>query len=119
MTASSQLSDSHQASFGRVNGSRGLGWCAITATDPGEWLQIDFNKTIDVCAVATQGGRNGWVKKFKLQFSSTGEKWMFYKKENGVNMVRLYTVTELCSGRTSVNVIGSVILTIVNSGKWL
>ena len=119
MTASSQLSDSHQASFGRVNGSRGLGWCAKNATYSREWLQIDFNKTIDVCAVATQGGRIGWVKRFKLQFSSTGDNWMLYKTENGVTMVRLYTITELFSGGNSVNVIGSVILTIVNRDKWL
>nr|XP_058947610.1 neuropilin-1-like [Pocillopora verrucosa] len=79
MKASSHLDESHQASHGRLNGT---GWCAGNASSQ-DWLQIDFNRTIDVCAVATQGGANGWMTKFRLLFSNNGRQWVPYEQEDG------------------------------------
>ncbi|XP_022804932.1 pancreatic secretory granule membrane major glycoprotein GP2-like [Stylophora pistillata] len=84
MTASSQLVETHQASFGRLNGT---GWCAENASSTEvEWLQIDFNRTIEVFAVATEGVANGWVTKFRLFFSIDGKEWTSYKQQNGSAM---------------------------------
>ena len=83
MKASSHLDESYQASHGRLNGK---GWCAGNASFQ-DWLQIDFNRTIDVCAVETQGGTNGWMTKFRLLFSNNGAQWVPYKQEDGAIMV--------------------------------
>ena len=83
MRASSHLDESHQASHGRLNGT---GWCAGNASSQ-DWLQIDFNRTIDVCAVATRGGADGWITKFSLLFSNYGTQWVPYEQEDGSIMV--------------------------------
>ena len=77
MTASSYHSANFQPAYGRLNGKRGDGWCAGTSSRNDEWLQVDLGKLYTVCAVATQGDRNGneWVTKFKLSFSVDGESW--------------------------------------------
>lgn len=91
ITASSQYSDNYQPFYGRLNGDRGEGWCAKEANRIDDWLQIDFGKTIEVCAVATQGDRNGneWVTDFKISFSSHGISWNPYKASNGAEVVSL------------------------------
>ena len=90
ITASSQYSDGYQAAYGRLNGNRGDGWCAKEAGRNDDWLQVDLGETFQVCAVATQGDRNGneWVTDFKLFYSSDGNVWTPYKDANGVEVVR-------------------------------
>lgn len=82
MSASTQYNDSTQAAYGRLNDNRGDGWCARDATGTNDWLQVDFNRTILVCGVATQGDNGGalsaWVKSFQLSFSSDGSSWTTY-----------------------------------------
>lgn len=89
MTASSQFGDNFQPSYGRLNGDRGNGWCAKEANRNDDWLQIDLGKVIDVCAVATQGDRNGneWITDFKISYSSHGVSWTPYKGTDGTVVV--------------------------------
>ena len=83
----SSMDEVHAASRGRLNlnatsGKAGA-WTAGT-NDNSQWLQIDLrNNNIRVTGVATQG-RNGrhaqWVTKYKLQYSSDGVNFQFYKE---------------------------------------
>ena len=77
-------------SHGRLNGTRGDGWCA-QKNNKKQWLQFDLGKIIEVCAVATQGDINGneWVIDFKLAYSKSYEDvWPTYKDSNGSEVVR-------------------------------
>ena len=89
MTAASEYGSGYRASYGRLYGSRGDGWCALTSNSNSDWLQIDFGETIQVCGVATQGDRNGneWVTAFKLSFSTDGYTWKTYRDEQNVQVV--------------------------------
>lgn len=93
--ASTSRGDFHRPAYGRLNGDRWDGWCALLADDtPKDWLQIDFGKVIEVCGVATQGdiNSNEYPIDFKLHFSSSGDKFKRYKDGNGENMVRFYHI---------------------------
>ena len=89
LTASSQYGTRFQPAYGRLNGNRGDGWCAKKADRNDDWLQVDLGKTIQVCAVATQGDRNGneWTTDFKLSYSSDGNSWTTYKNADGTKKV--------------------------------
>ncbi|KAL9953469.1 hypothetical protein ACROYT_G040891 [Oculina patagonica] len=84
MTSSSQYDNRYEAFYGRLNGDRGDGWCAKEANRNDDWLQIDLGKSIEVCAVATQGDRNGneWATDFTISYSSHGISWKPYKGPN-------------------------------------
>jgi len=88
MTASSQHNPDYRAAYGRLHGDRGEGWCAKTSSRPDDWLQIDLGKWVHVCAVATQGDRNGneWTTHFKLVYSANGINWKTCEDENGNQM---------------------------------
>ena len=76
-------------SYGRLNGTRGDGWCA-EKNDKDQWLQVDLGKIIEVCAVATQGDINGneWVIDFKLAYSKSSDgRWQIYKDANDLEVV--------------------------------
>ena len=90
MSASSQYDDGYQAAYGRLNGDRGDGWCALEAARNDDWLQVDLGKPVEVCALATQGDINGndWVKAFKLSYSSDGIYWKWCKDASGTEVVR-------------------------------
>ena len=89
LTASSRYGVGYQAAYGRLNGTRGDGWCAKEARRTDDWLQVALGKTIQVCAVATQGDRNGneWTTDFKLSYSTDGNTWTSYKDSNGSEVV--------------------------------
>lgn len=89
MTASSYFSSSWQPHYGRLNDTRGGGWSASKRANPSDWLQVDFGRNVEVCAVETQGDVNGneWVIDFYLSFSSDGTSWTTYKYENGTQLV--------------------------------
>ena len=93
LTAYSWHGISFQAAYGRLNGSRSDGWCAKEARRNDDWLQVDLGKTVQVCAVATQGDINGneWTTDFKLSYSSDGNSWKTYKDLNGREVVRFYS----------------------------
>ena len=80
-----------KAAYGRLYDMRGDGWCSFflhnSTTD---WLQVDLGKTLQVCAVATQGDVDSdeWTRVFKLSYSSDEKNWTVYKDINGTDMVR-------------------------------
>ena len=87
ISSSSSMDEAHAASRGRLHLNATAGkagaWSAGT-NDNSQWLQIDLrNNNIRVTGVATQG-RNGrhaqWVTKYKLQYSSDGVNFQFYKE---------------------------------------
>ena len=92
MTASSYATTnygSYRAYNGRLHDTRGDGWCTAVPKSNNDWLQINFTKVIQVCAVATQGDVNGneWVTDFKLSYSSDGIGWTTYQDANGTDQV--------------------------------
>ena len=92
MTASSYITTdyrSYRAYNGRLHDIRGDGWCSAVPDSNGDWLQIDFARIIQVCAVATQGDviGNEWVTDFKLSYSTDGNTWTTYKDANDTDQV--------------------------------
>ena len=73
--------------YGRLNFTSGSWW----AESPFDWLQIDFNRTVQVCAVEIQGDVDviAWVINFYLSFSSDGASWSNSTYENGTQVVSL------------------------------
>lgn len=91
--ASSEWNEKHSANMGRLHFNGGaLGkasaWISLTK-DADQWLQIDLfslgNKYTRITGVATQGRRNEkhqqWVSKYKLQYSSDGVNFRYYKEQ--------------------------------------
>ena len=86
ISASSEWSDNHAASQGRLNYKATTvkegGWSAGLG-DLNKWLQIDLgNRATTVTSVATQGRNNHgqWVTKYRLQYSNDGFNFKFYKE---------------------------------------
>ena len=96
MSASSQFGTGYQAAYGRLNGDRGDGWCAKEAGRNDDWLQVDLGQMIEVCALATQGDRNGneWATAFKLSYSTDGNSWTPYKDANSAEVVRCFSICQ-------------------------
>ncbi|XP_078351548.1 uncharacterized protein LOC144636259 [Oculina patagonica] len=94
MTATSQLNETFQPAYGRLYGDRGDGWCAKEPNRTDDWLQVDLGKTVQVCAVATQGDRDNdaigsaheWVTDFKLSYSANGSTWTTYIDGTGTEI---------------------------------
>ena len=81
MTASSNYL-SYYPYNGRLNGN--TGWCQKTSSITGtDYLQVDMGLTRSICAVATQGKKNGsYVTSYKLKLSTDGAYWTTYKENN-------------------------------------
>ncbi|KAK2556576.1 Contactin-associated protein-like 5 [Acropora cervicornis] len=88
MTASSRLSTKTQASYGRLNGKRGNGWCAKTANNSHDWLQVDLGKMVHICSLFVQGEVSGsrWITVFQLRYSTDGNTWKPYMDTNGAQV---------------------------------
>ena len=66
---------------GRINGE--TGWCQGTSTIGNDYLQVDMGALRTVCAVATQGKKNGsYVTSYKLSISTDGVNWTTYQEGN-------------------------------------
>lgn len=67
---------------GRLNGN--TGWCQKTSSITGtDYLQVDMGIKRSICAVATQGKKNGsYVTSYKLKLSTDGIHWTIYKEQN-------------------------------------
>jgi len=89
MTASSYYDTDWLPEYGRLNDSRGDGWSTYYSESIDDWLQIDFGRTVEVCAVETQGNVWGdeWVIDFYLSFSPDGISWTNYTDGNGAQAV--------------------------------
>ena len=90
MTASSSFGVTGAPRLGRLS-MASLGWRASTSNSLFDWLQIDFERTVKICAVETQGGlgNNAWVIDFYLSFSSDGASWSNSTYKNGTQVVSL------------------------------
>ena len=109
MTASSYTTSSYssyRAYNGRLHDTRGDAWCTAVQNSNNDWLQVDFAKTVQVCAVATQGDVNGneWVTDFKLSYSSDGNNWTLYKDTNGVEQVKCVDILLVKCNSISLNI---------------
>ena len=85
--ASSQWDDNHAPVQGRLHfkryGAKKGAWSAAT-NDVDQWLEINLgNMNTKVTRVASQGreGSNQWVTKYKLQYSTDGTTFQYYKDE--------------------------------------
>jgi len=66
---------------GRLNGA--LGWCAYSPYNRNDFIQVDIGAVRSICAVATQGKKNGsYVTSYKLLLSSDGVSWTTYQEQN-------------------------------------
>ena len=74
------------AMYGRLFNVSGIGWCA-GYNNISDWLQVDFGKEFYVGAVATQGGRFGFITDFKLLYSNDEGTWQTYQNGNGEELV--------------------------------
>ena len=95
LTASSHYDDAtYQPAYGRLNGTRGDGWCTKEATRHDDWLQVDLGITVTICAAATQGdiNANEWTTAFKLSYSIDGNVWKIYNDSNGTDKVSIYVL---------------------------
>ena len=86
ISTSSQWDNNHAAIQGRLHfaqaGKRGA-WSART-NDVNQWLQVDLgNMYTKVSRVASQGRGDAdqWVTKYKLQYSTDGVNFQYYKDE--------------------------------------
>ena len=80
---SSQLDGNHSAKEARLNSKadwhKGGGWSALS-NNFNQWLQVDISGNLQVTGVATQGmnGKNQWVSRYRIQYSSDGVTFEFY-----------------------------------------
>ena len=74
------------AMYGRLFNVSGIGWC-VGYNNISDWLQVDFGKEFYVGAVATQGGRFGFITDFKLLYSNDEGTWQTYQNGNGEELV--------------------------------
>lgn len=86
ISASSEPEDGNRAAkLGRLHfpARDGHSW-SVTRNDANQWLQVDLmaQKTT-VTQVATQGsnGHKEWVSTYKLQYSSDGLSFKYYKEQ--------------------------------------
>ena len=91
MTASTYHDRSFKIYYGRLNENRGNGaWCARTASDRTDYLQVDMGAVQSVCAVATQGQRHShWITSYKVHLSTDGVTWNSYKENNVEKVTRI------------------------------
>ena len=90
MTASSIHPKDSFASYARLRGNEGYGWCSYECCESDEWLQVDIGRTVEICGIATQGSPKGqfWVEDFKFSYSTDGSSWTTYQDPEGTEMVR-------------------------------
>ena len=67
--------------MGRLNGVKG--WCQKTTAIIDDYIQVNTGALHTVCAIATQGKKNGsFVKSYKLSFSYDESSWSVYQEQN-------------------------------------
>ena len=72
---------SYYPHMGRLNGVNG--WCQKTTAITDDYIQVDMGALHTVCAIATQGKKNGsFVKSYKLSFSYDESSWSVYQEQN-------------------------------------
>ena len=67
--------------MGRLNEVKS--WCQKTTAITYDYIQFDMGALQTVCAIATQGKKNGsLVKSYKLSFSTDESSWVVYQEQN-------------------------------------
>ncbi|XP_028395163.1 uncharacterized protein LOC114519252 isoform X2 [Dendronephthya gigantea] len=62
------------------------GWCA-EANDEKQWIQVNFGQINTVTKIRTFGDtKDNYVKRYKIQFSGDGFKWVDYKQYGAVRV---------------------------------
>ena len=104
ITASSELSSDHIASFARLNrvkeGHRGGSWSAKT-NDVNQWLQIELgSEYTNVTRIATQGRSDldQWVETYELQYSDDGVNYQYYREQGATEDKVVYNFSLLITG---------------------
>ena len=112
ISASTYYSSRHMPHYGRLYGTRGLGWC-VKANNMRDWLQVNLDKTLSVCGIATQGGSDKgidqeWTKSYSISTSLDGITFTDYKEENAkkVTVIQYHkshcrTITQRLMSRNS------------------
>ena len=66
-----------------AHGTDVKGWCQKTTAITDDYIQVDIGALHTVCAIATQGKKNGsFVKSYKLSFSLDESSWSVYQEQN-------------------------------------
>ena len=93
ITASSERNADKAAKNGRLNYAAGPSWCA-KGNGRNSYLQIDLQTLHIICAVSTQGNSQAdhWVKTYKLQLSTDGSTWTYYKEDGQVKVRSCYNI---------------------------
>ena len=104
ITASSELSSDHIASFARLNrvkeGNRGGSWSAKT-NDVNQWLQIELgSEYTNVTRISTQGRSDldQWVETYKLQYSDDGVNYQYYREQGATEDKVVYNFSLRITG---------------------
>jgi len=84
LSASSERDSRHGAKHGRLHGSSA--WCSARSS-LAKYFQIDFGRTVEVTAIATQGHprEHKWVLSYVLKFS-LGKHWLTYQESGRVKV---------------------------------
>ena len=92
ITSSSVYND-YYPHKGRLNGQKG--WCQSSTSIRNDFIQVDMGAVRSVCAVATQGKKNGsYVKSYKLLVSTDGVTWNTYQENNADKVFKGSTQTQ-------------------------
>ncbi|XP_074617347.1 uncharacterized protein LOC141876569 [Acropora palmata] len=88
ISASSELNKNHTAKDGRISYTtdRRSAWCAGPEFSLGtQYLQVDFNESVLVSAVATQGDAtdNNWINRYLVHYSWNGSDWIVATDSEG------------------------------------
>ena len=91
MTASSYFDGRYYPYYGRLHETRGHGWAPKTKTDRTDYLQVDLGALHSVCALATQGRKEGeWATRYKVSLSRDGVSWSFYQEDNKLKVLERF-----------------------------
>ena len=89
--ASSQWDANHAAIQGRLHykktGAKQGAWSAKT-NDVNQYLQINLNRFFTLTHVASQGrnAANQWVTKYKVQYSTDGTNFQYYREQGAIKV---------------------------------
>ncbi|XP_029198702.2 uncharacterized protein LOC114963633 [Acropora millepora] len=88
ISASSEMNKNHTAKDGRISNTmdQRSAWCAGPEFGLGtQYLQVDFNESVLVSAVATQGDAtdNNWVIRYLVHYSWNGSDWIVATDSEG------------------------------------
>ena len=84
ITSSSDLRSKHRAANGRLNfmaSDRRKGAWTSEINDLNQWLQVDFQRSVIITGISTQGRQDHYhfVKSYTISFSDDENNFIWYK----------------------------------------